>query len=653
MSEFHFIRPLWLLAILVLIAAIHLLKKLRVSQSGWDQILPKHLAQILITPNTQQRQKNSSNKPLSLIPVSFIGLLTIIALAGPAWQKQPQPVFQINQGSVLIMDMSYSMYATDITPNRLTRARYKAIDLLNNLTEGDIGLVAYAGDAFTISPLTEDTNNIKLLLPSLTPDIMPELGSNPLAALTMADEMLKNAGHIKGDIYWFTDGIDQSDVSDINQFTRKHPHNIHILGIGTKSGAPIKLTNGELMKDNSGAIVIPHLNPSRLAGLAAQGQGNYQSISNDNHDIESLLAHNLLNRQQNRQDKDKQSKNSEQLGDQWQEAGPYLILIILFLLLGYFRRGNIVIFLPMALLLSPNQQAQASIWQDLWKTSDQQAQQKFDQKNFNEAAQQFKDPLWQGSAYYKAGDYQQAFDAFKQSDSAQALYNQGNALAKLKQLDKAIEAYKNALVKDPSLEDAKKNKALLEALKKQQEKQNKDQKQNQKDKQDKQDKQDKDKQGKDQKSDKNDKQQEQEKKGDKQKNSDQQKSDGKKNSEPQKNKADDSKSEQEKEQNQQKESQNKKQNAEQKKAQEEAAKKKKAEQDAKNEADKNLTPEQKAAKAKAKLAKEQHDKEMKQKYQQLMNKVTDDPYLLLRNKMQLEYQKRRGNTSNRGTDKKW
>jgi len=166
MTDFHFIRPLWLLAIFLLIAALYLLKRLRVSQSGWDKILPQHLAQILITTPTANKNNKAQSKPLSLLPAGIIGVLTIIALAGPTWQKLPQPVFKVNQGSVLIMDMSYSMYATDITPNRLTRARYKAIDLLNGLTEGEVGLVAYAGDAFTISPLTEDTNNIKLLLPS-------------------------------------------------------------------------------------------------------------------------------------------------------------------------------------------------------------------------------------------------------------------------------------------------------------------------------------------------------------------------------------------------------------------------------------------------------------------------------------------------------
>lgn len=146
MSDFHFLRPWWLLAILALIFSLHLLKKYRLSQSGWQQLLPKHLAKVLV--DGQQQQKS-----LSLSLPFIIGLLAITALAGPTWKKLPQPVYQIARGSVLIMDMSYSMYSTDISPNRLTRARFKAVDLLEQLNEGEIGLIAYAGDAFTISPL--------------------------------------------------------------------------------------------------------------------------------------------------------------------------------------------------------------------------------------------------------------------------------------------------------------------------------------------------------------------------------------------------------------------------------------------------------------------------------------------------------------------
>ena len=282
MADFHFIRPLWLLAFIVLAICLYLLKKIRISNSGWQQIIPSHLTQVLI-------QGASQEKAFSIWRPLLIGSLAILALAGPTWKKLPQPVYQLSKGSVIIMDMSYSMYATDISPNRLTRARFKAFDLLEHISEGEVGLIAYAGDAFTISPLTEDTNNIKLLLPSLSPDLMPELGSYPLAALELADAMLTNAGHIKGDIYWFTDGIETSDINEITDWGRNNQHRLNVLAIGTAAGAPIKLSNGELMKDRSGGIIVPTLNEQRLDGVAKRTRGNYSSLTADSRDIESLL----------------------------------------------------------------------------------------------------------------------------------------------------------------------------------------------------------------------------------------------------------------------------------------------------------------------------------------------------------------------------
>ena len=217
MTDFHFIRPLWLLAVFVVFIALYLLKKYRLSQSGWQQFLPRHLAATLLEGNIENAQQTTS-KSKSLITPLLIGILTVLALAGPTWEKLPQPVYQIERGSVLIMDMSYSMYATDLMPNRLTHTRFKANDLLDQLNDGDVGLIAYAGDAFVISPLTEDVNNIKLLLPALSPDIMPELGSNPISALMLADEMLKNAGHIEGDIYWLTVKIFKILLSGLEMF---------------------------------------------------------------------------------------------------------------------------------------------------------------------------------------------------------------------------------------------------------------------------------------------------------------------------------------------------------------------------------------------------------------------------------------------------
>jgi Ca-activated chloride channel family protein len=619
MTDFHFIRPLWLIALAALVVAIVLLKKYRLAQSGWQQLLPKHLSKVLI-------DKNQTAQKLSLTLPFIIGLLSIVALAGPSWQKLPQPVYQLARGSVLIMDMSYSMYATDMSPNRLTRARFKAIDLLDNLNEGEMGLIAYAGDAFTISPLTDDINNIKLLLPSLSPDLMPELGSNPLAALTMANEMLTNSGHIEGDIYWFTDGIDNEDIQDITEWSREYPHRLNILGIGTKMGAPIKLTSGELMKDKNGAIIIPQLTEDYLQGVASRGRGKYTRINNNTDDIDTLLKKAL---DINSSKDEKNQQETTNTGDQWQEAGPYLLLLVLPLVLFYFRRGRLLTLLPLCLLFTPIERAKADIWQDLWKTSDQQAQDKYNKESYTEAAEQFKDPLWQGSAHYKAGNYQEALASFQKEDSAQALYNQGNALAQLQQVDEAIKAYDDALAKNPELTDAKANKELLEQMKKQQESQQDQQGDNDKKEQD--DQKDGDQQKDDKQGDKQEDQSQQSEKDDKQAESSPQEGE---------------QSEQENEQKQDEKlnsDEQKKQEQEQKEAEEKAA----------QQAKENEDEEDPKQSTEAQLAAEKLAKETEQKHQQLLNKVTDDPYLLLRNKMQLEYQKRRQNRGSIGVNKKW
>jgi Ca-activated chloride channel family protein len=652
LTNFHFVRPFWLLAIIVLFIVLWLLKKHRFHQSPWQNFLPPHLSGVLLegaTNNSTPYQQSLSER-LFLTRPFLIGLLVIIALAGPAWQKLPQPVYQTERGSVLIMDMSYSMYATDIKPNRLTRSRFKAIDLLNKLNDGDVGLIAYAGDAFVISPLTQDSKNIELLLPSLTPEIMPELGANPLAALTLAHEMLTNAGHLTGDIYWFTDDVDNNEIVDIGDWANKTGHRLSILGIGSQNGSPIQLPSGELLKDNQGAIVVPRLPISKLKSLASRGQGNYQTISNGDNDLDKLVV--TFDASENSKSK---QQESQQVGDQWQEQGAWLLLLVLMLTLSYFRRGGVILLLPLTCLpvlfslslslfhpVSYANEATATTeskpapsflqktWQDLWKTQDQQAQQQYNQENYQGAAEQFENSQWQGSAHYKAGNYEKALESFSKgehADSANSLYNQGNSLAQMKKYDQAIEAYEQALKKAPDMQDAKDN---LEKLKQQQKQDQKNNDQsnddNSEDKKSEDDKS-KDQEGEQQKQDKDSQQQKQ--------------SDDKQNQQP----SDDSSKESQDKDDQQKQEKN-----ESNKQDSEEESKQNQEQQAKQT---DKPEEQGKDKTAAQLAAEQQAKEQTQKHQQLLNKVTDDPYLLLRNKMQLEYQKRQQDGVNHGVQKKW
>ncbi|KGK00737.1 VWA domain-containing protein [Thalassotalea sp. ND16A] len=645
MTDFHFIRPLWLLALIVLVWLIWQLRKIRISSSAWHQVIPKHLTTMLLS-------SDENKKPASLIPAAIIGLLFIVAMAGPTWQKLPQPVFAVERGSVLIMDMSFSMLATDIKPNRLTMARFKAMDLIEKIDEGEIGLVAYAGDAFIISPLTADIENIKLLLPSLSPSIMPELGSNPYPSLILANEMLQNAGHIEGDIYWLTDGISSDELTDINDFASSHPHRINILAVGTEQGAPITLANGELMKDRGGNIVIPKLNARRLAGISSNSGGIFSQISADDSDIVRLSELKVIDA------KKELAAEQENMGDQWQEVGPYLLLLALPLMLTYFRRG--ILFTPvlLSLLIATSMHSspvQANIWDDLWKTSDQQGQQSFDKQQYTDAATQFNDPLWQGSSFYKAGEYDKALEAYKRVDSVESWYNQGNSLAKLQQLDDAISAYDKVLAKQPEHADAASNKALLEQLQEQQEQEQSDQSQSsdeqeqneqQQDNQQQQEQNGQDGENQDQSEQQSDQQQSDQQNEDQQ-NEDQQQQEQEQDSASQESpQGDQNPNENESEQQSR---DNEQQNAEQNESEQEQNAAAQAENGEQSD-EQQSQQQQSAALSDTPTAEELEEM---QKHEQLLRKVTDDPQLLLRNKMKLEYQKRRQNRSSIGVKEKW
>jgi len=636
MADFHFLRPMWFFGLIAIPLIIWLIRKLSHQYSGWQQVIPAHLQKVLMSQSQTRKQASS------LVPC-IIFVLTITALAGPTYQKLPQPVFNVERGSVLVMDMSFSMYSTDIAPNRLTRSRFKAIDILDNINEGDIGLVAYAGASFVISPLTQDINNIKLLLPSLTPEIMPEVGSDPFPALLTANDMLVNAGHLKGDIYWLTDDADRLDVEAIQEFIKDYPHRLNILGVGTSDGAPITLPNGELLKDDTGQIVIPKLPIVRLKGLAQQSGGKYQTISHNSTDIEALTTYQLAS--QSKELEEEQTK----LGDSWQELGPYVVFAILPFVLSYFRRGVILSIVPLLLVVhfptpaiaqpfdneqskTVSEQAPSELkqtWQNLWQTQDQQAQRKYNDEHFSAAAEQFRNPLWQSSAHYRAGNYEAAIEALSGLESANAHYNRGNALAKLGMLNEAIEAYEQALKNQPDFDHARENKALIEKLRDQQQEQEEQQNDQQQQDDQSEEQQDQDQQGQQDGQNQDQKQNGEQNQADQQQNEDHQ--DQQQDASEQEDPNNEQNSQQQEQQNTEKEQEEQSQEQQQNTEQEQ--------QQAQNMTQANAQQD------------EQKQKELEQKHMQLLNKVTDDPHLLLRNKMQLEYQKRRHQNS--GAKKKW
>ncbi|WP_317451606.1 VWA domain-containing protein [Methylobacter psychrophilus] len=473
LAEFHFIRPYWLLAIIPFVVILVLMLRNKLNQGNWSAVCDAELLPYLL----QEKAVNQSHR--SLTTGAIAALLVITALAGPTWQRLPSPVFRNESALVIALDLSRSMDAEDIKPSRLIRARYKIADILKQRKDGQTALLVYAGDAFTVTPLTNDTQTIDSQLSALTTDIMPSEGSNTRIVLEKAVELFKQAGLQKGQILLVTDGINSDEVADA--VTALDNYRLSILGVGTTEGAPIALPEGGFLKNEQGTIVIPKLNAGDLAKLAQAGKGIYQTITANDADIKAFLT----NIDEPIQQEGKENKNL--LLDQWEDKGPWLLLLVLPLAALSFRKGLLCIGLLLLLPLPKN--SYAFEWQDLWQNKDQQAQQAYKNNQFEEAAKLFENPDWKAAAHYKAGEYDKALDSLKVNQTALSAYNQGNALAQSGQLEEAIKAYEKALKRNPDDADAKYNKELVEkALEKQK------QEQPPQDKKDKQD--DKDKQSK-------------------------------------------------------------------------------------------------------------------------------------------------------------
>lgn len=651
-SHFHFLRPNWFWVIIPLLI-IWMLKLKMAKTTQWHQVIPPHLANAMLGSN----KENTVKQKTFLLPL--IWLLTIFTLAGPTWQKIEKPVFQIKRASVIVLDMSMSMRATDIKPNRLSKARYKAMDLANAITDGEVALVAYAGAAFTISPLTPDTRNITALIPSLKPEIMPVQGSYPLEGLNKATDLLKQAGYLTGDIYWITDGVEKTDLADLTTFSQKTPYRINIMTVGTSQGAPIKMLDNSLLKDHLGSIVIPQLNNRDLMTFSNISNGVFVNTTATDADIKTLLAANVTRPREQADTEEGESQDSNSLtGDDWQEFGPYILLFILPLVLVFFRKGaTILIMLVLPFSFTPKNAMAADAsstenvqdeqpenappsWTDyVFKTKNQVGAEHFKNEEYEQALTSFENSQWKGSSAYKAGDFETALNNFQLDNSALGLYNQGNALANLGKLDEAIEAYDKSLKIEPDNQNTIANKALLEQMKQQQ-----DQNQEKQDDGDQQDQDsEKDKSKQDSKQD-GEQESEQEKQDSSEKDDSDQESSKSDSSDQDSSDENSSDSKESQSEPQPTDSENQKtpeQQSEQEASEQDATEQESKANEAQSESEKNQDDTSEEKLSSAQLNQQEIDEqEQQQKIEQLLRKVSDDPATLLRNKMILESRKR-------------
>jgi Ca-activated chloride channel homolog len=604
LADFHFIRPFWLLALIPYVVMLGMLVRSKLSHGNWTAVCDEALLPYLL----QDKAVAQSRWPL--VTGAFAALLAIIALAGPTWKRLPMPVFRNDSALVIVLDLSSSMNAADIKPSRLVMARYKITDILKQRKDGQTALIVYAGDAFTVTPLTNDNDTIDNQLTALTTEIMPNDGNYAAKGLEKAKELFKQAGLQKGQILLITDGGNINEA--VATAKTLDAYQLLVLGVGTPDGAPIALKDGGgFLKDEQGGIIIDKLDINGLEKLAQAGNGAYQSLTSDDTDVLTLFSAIGL------QSAEQSEKNENLLLDQWRDVGPYLLLLVLPLAALSFRKGLLTIAFLLLLPIPKNSYAldMDTVWKDLWRTKNQQAQEAYSNQQYDKAAELFENPDWKAAAHYKSGAFDKALEDLKNNTSANSLYNQGNALAQSGQLQEALEGYKKALKLNPDDDDTKYNKDLVE---KELEKQKQDQKQdkNQKNKDDKKDSKDK-------------KDQQQNKDGDKSDKSDQEKSQEDKEEQ----KEGDEKPEQKSEQSQKStENQPEKKEAEkpQQENKSEAAKPEQAEKADEKEEPKK--PEAANAQPMDTMTTEE-----KQASEQWLKRIPDDPAGLLRRKFKYQY----------------
>lgn len=459
-NQFHWIRPFWLLALIPSFFCFVLLWRHKRKAYQWQQLVAPELLPYLIDGNTVQAKK------YLLWGLLLMWTLGAIALAGPSWEKRPTPVEKNQAALVILLDLSYSMISEDIKPSRIARARLKIADILRERKDGLTALIAYAGEAHTVTPLSDDNATILSLLTSMHPNIMPLQGSNTEAAVERGLQLLRDAGATQGDLLLVTDGVVPEAFDIIRTLIAGKKIHLDILGVGSTQAAPIPNAKGGFLQDSNGKILTTQLNSAELSQLAQSLNSRFHELVNSNDDINYLKP---------REYKDAEnSPKIEREFDQWVDNGFWLVFILLPMVLFCFRRGVLLSFIIIPFLGFTPSETYAYEWKDLWLTKDQQAQQELKKGDAKKAAEQFQSPDWKASALYKSGDYAAAANEFSKNTTATGHYNRGNALAKSGKLQDALKAYDEALKLDPTLNDAKANRETVEKLLKDQEKNKQD-----------------------------------------------------------------------------------------------------------------------------------------------------------------------------------
>ncbi len=343
----------------------------------------------------------------------LIGFLIVIALAQPVIKDGTIQVKQKSADIMVALDISNSMLAQDVYPNRLELAKKKAQDFIDGVDGDRIGVMAFAKNSYLVSPLSFDTKAVKFLLQKLDTTSITQQGTS---IQTLLESFNKHSKNEQKYLLIFSDGGDKKDFSQEIAYAKEHKISVFVVAMGSKKGSAVKDVNGEFIKQN-GQIIISKLNEN-IADLATKSGGFYVQNTTSNEDVEFML------KQIKRYTTKKELKNQ-----QIQKYIPlfyYPVGLALFILLfatsSMSKRESVYVPAMVVFMLISPTVSKAGVLDFLEL---QKADESYTNKEYKKSEKIYKEFL-------------------KHSSSSEAHYNLANSLYKQKKYDEAIKEYENS-----------------------------------------------------------------------------------------------------------------------------------------------------------------------------------------------------------------
>lgn len=424
--DLEFLRPAWLLALLLLPLLAWAWHRRARRRSAWNAAVDPHLLVHLLGAGGGRRGGS-----LAAWAVLSGLALAVVAAAGPSWRSVPQPLQGGGGALVIALDLSSATLTGDLPPSRLAQARSR-LDALLHAHAGEVGLVAYADDAFVVAPVTPDPANVAVFLDALAPDIMPVDGQRPERAIALAADLLERSGHGRGDILLIAPEAGHAAVRAAARAAASG-YRVSALAMGTVEGAGYRGRDGEIHRSA--------LDPVSLQALAAAGGGRLHAWDAPPAEVVASAG-----------GSDGDGGRSREAAGQGlvrEDGGYWLLPLALLLLLFVFRRGGTLAMVALCVLLplQPSLAADTGPEAGAWRRADQAAHAR----------------SVEAEAAYRAGEFEAAARGWAALPGAEAAYNRGNALALAGRYEEAIAAYDKALEAAPDMSDALANRAAVEA----------------------------------------------------------------------------------------------------------------------------------------------------------------------------------------------